>query len=99
MAGERRVLRGILAALLLASAAPASAPAQEDRTRIDLFKPDGRREGYAIIDRKTGRVDFYDASSRRTGHGKVDDTGRIERFDLKGRRMPETAAPPPDRAR
>jgi len=79
--------------LFLAILTPALCLAQ-DRTRVDLFKPDGQRAGYAIVDRESGRVDFYDPSSRRTGYGQVDATGRVERFDLKGRREPATVVPP-----
>jgi len=78
--------------LLLAILTPALCLAQ-DRTRVDLFKPDGQHAGYAIVDRESGRVDFYDPSSRRTGYGQVDATGRVERFDLKGRREPATVVP------
>ena len=70
------------------------AAAAQDRTRVDLFRPDGQRDGYAIIERESGRVDFFDRSSRRTGYGKVDDAGRVERFDTHGRRVPATALPP-----
>lgn len=69
--------------------------------RVNLFDTKGRRTGYAIVDRQNGRVDFYDAQSRRTGWGKVDESGKVERFDLKGRRQGETALPlaPPQRPR
>jgi hypothetical protein len=45
------------------------------------------------VDRDTGRVDFYDTMSRRTGYGRVDGTGRVERFGLDGKREGETAVP------
>ncbi len=61
--------------------------------RVDFFDEQGRRQGYAIVDRKAGRVDFYDRQSRRTGLGRVDPAGRIEMFDLKGKRRGETLFP------
>ena len=82
-------LLGVL--LSVAVSLPALA---QDRTRVDLYGKNSERKSYAIIDRETGRVDFYDPSSRRTGYGKVDDAGRVERFDRKGRREPATVAPP-----
>jgi hypothetical protein len=84
--------RTIILTVLLVSLAPVAAA--QERTHVDLYRADGTREGYAIIDRKTGRVDYYDASSRRTGYGQVDATGRAERFDTQGRRAPETVLPP-----
>jgi sugar lactone lactonase YvrE len=65
----------------------------EERARIDLFDPKGRRTGYAIMDRETGRIDFYDSNSRHTGYGRVDGTGKVERFGVDGRRQGETAVP------
>jgi len=46
-----------------------------------------------VIDRQTGRVDFYDAQSQRTGYGRVDPGGEAERFRLDGRREAETVMP------
>lgn len=82
-----RVLVFVLAVIL---ADPVAALAGE---RVDLFDTKGRRTGYAIVDREAGRVDFYDAQSRRTEWGKLDQSGKVERFDLKGRRQGETALP------
>jgi len=53
----------------------------------------GRRAGYAVLDRDTGRVDFFDTMSRRTGFGRVDRSGKVERFSLDGKREGETAVP------
>lgn len=78
----------VLAAILLVVPVPGNA-----RDRIDFFDAKGRRQGYAVIDRKTGHVDFYDAQSRRTGFGRITDGGKLERFDTKGRRQ-ELIAPP-----
>ena len=64
---------------LLAAAAlliPAHAPAQ-DKTRVDLYDAKSRRQGYAVVDQKTGRVDTYDKDSCRTGYGIVQ-PGRVE---------------------
>lgn len=80
-----------LSALLLL-ALPVSALAEE---RVDLFTPDGTRTGYAIVDRQRGRVDFYDAESRRTGWGRVHPSGKVDQFDLSGRRRGETVFPWP----
>jgi hypothetical protein len=90
------MLAGLVLVAVLIFAIPALAQ-EQDRTRVDLYDAQGRRTGYAIVDRESGRVDFYDPSSRRTGYGKVDDTGRVERFDLKGRREPATVLPPAGR--
>lgn len=80
----------LIVILAVIPAGPAGVPVAE---RVDLFDTKGRRTGYAIVDRKAGRVDFYDARSRRTGWGKLDESGKVERFDLKGRRQGETAVP------
>lgn len=61
--------------------------------RIDFFDRDGRRTGYAIVDMKTRRVDFFDVNSRRTGWGRLEPSGRVERFTLDGRRQQDTAMP------
>lgn len=95
-AGMRRDVLGAAFELvgLLTAATPAS---PQDRARVDLYRPDGQRAGYAIVDRESRRADFYDPASRRTGYGQVDATGRVERFDLKGRREPVTVVPPTGR--
>lgn len=67
----------------------------QERTRVDLFAPDGTRQGSAVIDERTGHVDFFDAMSRPLGWGRVDSTGKVERFRLDGRRREETAVPLP----
>ena len=82
----------IILAVVLFGAFTAPVAAQ-DRARVDLFRADGQRDGYAIIERESGRLHFFDRSSRRTGYGKVDDAGRVERFDTHGRRVPATALP------
>ena len=61
--------------------------------RVDFFDREGRRTGYAIVDTKTGRADFFDANSRRTGWGRLEPSGRVERFNLEGRREEDTALP------
>ena len=62
-------------------------------TRVDLYDTQSRRTGHAIVDERTGRVDFYDEKSRRTRYGKIESTGRLERFDLEGRREGTTGVP------
>ncbi len=76
---------------LLLAVAPAGA---EDRERVDLYGADSRRQASAIVDRESGRVDYYDKAGKRTGYGTVDETGRAERFDRQGRRQPATVLPP-----
>ena len=61
--------------------------------RVDFFDREGRRTGHAIVDTKTGRVDFFDVSSRRTGWGRLEPSGRVERFGLDGRRQEDTTIP------
>ncbi|MGH8695312.1 MAG: hypothetical protein ACREVS_02430 [Burkholderiales bacterium] len=83
-------MRALVIVLVAILAGPVTALAGE---RVDLFDTKGRRTGYTIVDRETGRVDFYDAQSRRTGWGRLDQSGKVERFDLKGRRQGGTALP------
>ena len=40
-------------------------------TRVDLFDKHGRRDGYLVINEKTGRIDQFDSQSRRQGYGTV----------------------------
>jgi len=61
--------------------------------RVDFFDREGGRTGYAIVDPKTGRVDFFDVNSRRTGWGRLEPSGRVERFNLDGRRQEDTVLP------
>lgn len=79
-----RVKRFVALSVLGAAVAAEEGFAAE---RIDLFDARGRRSGYVVVDREAGRIDLYDARSRRTGWGKVDQGGRIELFDLGGRRQ------------
>ena len=76
---------GIISSVVLATAG--------EPARVDLFDPQGRRTGYAVVDRDTGRVDFYDAMSRRTGSGRVDGTGKVERFGVDGKREGDKVVP------
>jgi hypothetical protein len=87
--GAALVVLALAAGIILGGAAGGA----EERARIDLFDAKGRRTGYAIMDRETGRIDFYDPNSRRTGYGRVDGTGKVERFGVDGRRQRETAVP------
>ncbi|HYS20005.1 MAG TPA: hypothetical protein VEO73_02840 [Gemmatimonadales bacterium] len=66
-----------------------------ERYRVDFFAADGIATGYALVDRETGRVEFFDHASRLVGCGALDNTGRVTRFDLSGRRRSDTALPIP----
>lgn len=55
--------------------------------RVDLYVKGSRRTGHVTINEETGRLDFFDTKSRRTGYGKVGDGGRLEMFDRKSRRV------------
>ena len=55
---------------------------------IDLFAPDGRRQGYAVVQPDGRRVDAYDAAGTRLGYGRAEG-GRLELFDAGGRRVTE----------
>lgn len=74
--------------MLVLSSSPAIAG-----ERVDLFDTQGRRTGYAIVDRESGRVDFYDVNSKRLGWGQIRPSGRIENFDLNGRRQRDIRLP------
>ena len=63
---------GIMLGVMLARAG--------EPTRADLFDAQERRRGYAVVDRDTGRVDFYDPMSGHTRYGRVDGAGKVERF-------------------
>ena len=56
----------------------------QQRTRVDVYRDDSSRKGYAIIDEKTGRIDTYDKESRRTGYGVVRPDGRIDFYRPDG---------------
>ena len=58
-----------------------------------LRRPGGGAQATPSIDQGTGRVDFYDTMSRRTGYGRVDGVGKVERFGPDGKRQGETAVP------
>jgi hypothetical protein len=80
-----------LLGLLLLLAGPAVA---QERTRVDLYDARSRRQGYVIIDDQSGRIDIYDSHSRRLGYGRLAPDGRMERFDLRGRREGTAVLPP-----
>ena len=92
--GRRWWVLVVLALLIgiILGAVPARAG---EPTRVDFFDAQGRRTGYAVVDRDTVRVDFYDTMSRRTGYGRVDGAGKVERFGVDGKRQGETALPVP----
>lgn len=72
-----------LTLVLLLLAAPALA---QDRTRVDLFDKNSRREGYAVIDERRGTIDTYDTESRRTGYGVIRPDGRVDFYRPDGKR-------------
>lgn len=82
------VLASVIGLILSVVLARAGEP-----TRVDLFDAQGRRTGYAVVDRDTGYVHFYDTMSRRTGYGRVGSAGKVERFEPDGKRQRETAVP------
>jgi hypothetical protein len=71
---------GLWALVLLAVAVPAFGQDRHERTRIDLYRPNGSRSGYVIVDHQTGRVDTFDEKSRRTGWGRIERDGRIDLY-------------------
>src|ERR1700720_2897046 len=50
--------------------------------RIDLHDADGRHIGHAIVDRRAGRVDYYDLRERRIGWGRGNTLSERYRVDL-----------------
>ena len=68
--------------LLLALAVPALA----EEKRIDLYKRDGSRKGYVIVDEKSGRLDTYSRDGRRTGWGRIAPDGQTDLYRLDGSR-------------
>ena len=49
---------------------------------IDMHDADGRHIGHAIVDRRAGRVDYYDLRERRIGWGRVNTLSERYRVDL-----------------
>jgi hypothetical protein len=98
--GACRALAAIVAllALTIGIVPSASAAHADERTRVDFYDPQGRRTGYAIMERRTGRIDYYDTMGRRTGYGRVDPTGKVEKFRPDGKREGQTAVPVPPKA-
>lgn len=76
-------MKAILALALVLLAAPALA---QEKTRAELYKADGSREGYAVVDEKSGRVDIYDKSSRRKAYGVEQPNGRTDFYRPDGTR-------------
>ncbi len=50
--------------------------------RLDLYDPEGRRVGYALLHHRDGRVDYYDVRDRRIGWGHVNALSERYRVDL-----------------
>lgn len=64
--------------------------------RVDIFDQRGRLVEYATVDRHTRRLEFYSATSRLTGEGRLDTaSGRVERFSPDGRRQASLLLPIP----
>lgn len=84
-----RVVPVTLLLLLLAS------PALAEGERSQLLDQHGKRDGSAVVDQQTGRVELYDAKGRHEGFGVVKDGNRIEVFDQKGQRQGTIRSAPP----
>ena len=80
---RRRIDRTVWATclLMLIGLMGALSPALAAR-RIDLHDADGRHIGHAIVDRRAGRVDYYDLRERRIGWGHVNTLSERYRVDL-----------------
>ncbi len=50
--------------------------------RVDLYDPEGRHVGYALLHHRAGRVDYYDVAGRRIGWGRVNVLSERYRVDL-----------------
>ncbi len=50
--------------------------------RLDLYDPEGRHVGYALLHHPAGRVDYYDVRDRRIGWGHVNALSEQYRVDL-----------------
>jgi hypothetical protein len=48
---------------------------------VDLYDAASLRQGYVIVGERRGRIDIYDSSSRRLGHGTISGP-RVDRFRL-----------------
>ena len=76
-------LAGMGAVLLLG---PVAADERPTQTRIDLYDAHSNQTGHAIIEDPSGRIEFYDRQSRRTGSGTIGPSGRVDLFDRSGKR-------------
>ncbi len=45
--------------------------------RIELYDAEGQHHGYAIVQHRAGRVDYYNLRERRSGWGRVNPLNRI----------------------
>lgn len=69
--------------LILGASSPALAA-----KRIELYDAAGQHSGYAMMQSRAGRVDYYDLRERRTGWGRVkalSDRYRVDLFAADGR--------------
>ena len=80
-------MRDAVLLLFLLAAASGGASAE----RVDYYASDGTRQGYAIVNRESGRVDYFNAQSRRLGHGRI----TTDQHDAAGRRVIPSVPPPP----
>lgn len=53
---------------------------------LDLFAPDGQRQGY-VREAPAGQVEIFDKNSKRIGWGRRNTDGSLELFDVKGNRL------------
>ncbi len=72
-------LRSVALAAVLIIGTSSSALAEK---RIELYDAQGQHSGYAIMERRAGRVDYYDLRDRRIGWGRVNPLGERYRVDL-----------------
>jgi len=63
------VFFGAIWILGAAARLPLTDAGESSMLRVDLYDLWATRVGYALVDQKTGRVEAYDARSRRTGVG------------------------------
>lgn len=64
---------------VLAGDAPIVLPQPQ---RVEVFSPDGTRQGHVRIDQQTGHIEGFDQHSNRLGWGKIRPDGQEELFDV-----------------
>ena len=73
----------VLVLAVLIVGAPAFA---QDRTRVEVYDKESRRQESVVIDEKNSRVDTYDKGSKHTGYGVIRQDGRVDLYDVDGSR-------------